>query len=260
MEHSGHAVVVGLDRSTGGRAAVEHAATLAERRHLPLRLVHAFEPSQFAIRPMASWAAEIEGAVRTSAERLMEETVSALAHDHPELPVSSRLQPGSAVVTLVDESRSAACVVLGSRGSGDFVDLLIGSTTLHVASQAHCPVIAVPAPKVGAAPRRGVVVGVDGSADSEEGDRRRLPTGGRDPRAASGGPRLDGSCGPGTWRHAAACVRRLFWWPRRNGSSWPSPWPAGPRSTPTSRSSSRSFAVTRSAPSSRQEPTRAISS
>jgi nucleotide-binding universal stress UspA family protein len=57
--------------------------------------------------------------------------------------------------------------VLGSRGSGDFVDLLIGSTTLHVASQAHCPVIAVPAPKDGAEPRYGVVVGVDGSPDSD---------------------------------------------------------------------------------------------
>jgi len=168
MKHSGHAVVVGLDRSAGGRAAVEHAATLAERRHLPLRLVHAFEPSQFAIRPMASWATEIEGAVRNSAERLVEETLSALAHEHPELSVSSRLQPGSAVVTLLEESRSAACVVLGSRGSGDFVDLLIGSTTLHVASQAQCPVIAVPAPKVGAAPRHGVVVGVDGSPNSED--------------------------------------------------------------------------------------------
>jgi nucleotide-binding universal stress UspA family protein len=168
MKRTGHAVVVGLDRSTGGRAAVEHAATLAERRHLPLRLVHAFEPSQFTIRPMASWAVEIEGAVRTSAEGLVEETLSGLAHDHPELSVSSRLQPGSAVVTLLEESRSAECVVLGSRGSGDFVDLLIGSTTLHVASQAHCPVIAVQAPKAGVAPRYGVIVGVDGSADSED--------------------------------------------------------------------------------------------
>ena len=168
MKHYGHSVVVGLDRSAGARAAVEHAATIAERRHLPLRLVHAFEPSQFAIRPIASWAAEVEGAVRNSAERLMEDTLSGLAHDHPGLPVSSRLQPGSAVVTLLEESRSAACVVLGSRGSGDFVDLLIGSTTLHVASQAHCPVIAVPAPKDGSAPRHGVVVGVDGSPDSED--------------------------------------------------------------------------------------------
>ena len=98
----------------------------------------------------------------------MEDTLSGLAHDHPELPVSRRLQPGPAVVTLLDESRSASCVVLGSRGSGDFVDLRIGSTTLHVASQAHCPVIAVPAPKDGSAPRHGVVVGVDGSPDSED--------------------------------------------------------------------------------------------
>jgi nucleotide-binding universal stress UspA family protein len=168
MKHPGRSIVVGLDRSSGGRAAVEHAAVLAGRRHLPLRLVHAFEPSLFAVRPMGNWAAEVEGALRNSAERFVAETLSALARDHPELPVSSRLQPGSAAVTLLEESHSAACVVVGSRGSGDFVDLLIGSTTLHVASQAHCPVIAVPAPKDGAAPRHGVVVGVDGSPDSED--------------------------------------------------------------------------------------------
>src|SRR5687768_7843140 len=36
-------VVVGLDRSEAGRAAVEHAAELAVRRKAPLRLVRAYE-------------------------------------------------------------------------------------------------------------------------------------------------------------------------------------------------------------------------
>jgi nucleotide-binding universal stress UspA family protein len=45
--------------------------------------------------------------------------------------------------------------------------MLIGSTTLHVASHARCPVVAVPAPTDEPATRSGVVVGVDGSAVSE---------------------------------------------------------------------------------------------
>ena len=38
------AIVVGLDRSDPGRAAAEYAADLANRRQMPLRLIHAFEP------------------------------------------------------------------------------------------------------------------------------------------------------------------------------------------------------------------------
>jgi nucleotide-binding universal stress UspA family protein len=57
--------------------------------------------------------------------------------------------------------------VLGSRGTGGFADLVVGSTTLHVATHASCPVIAVPSPSDPPIPRHGVVVGVDGSKPSE---------------------------------------------------------------------------------------------
>jgi nucleotide-binding universal stress UspA family protein len=58
-------------------------------------------------------------------------------------------------------------VVLGSRGTGGFTGLVVGSTTLHVASLAHCPVIAVPAPTADEPARHDIVVGVDGSPLSE---------------------------------------------------------------------------------------------
>jgi hypothetical protein len=52
MSSSTHGgVVVGLDRSLQGWAAVELAADMAARRHLPLTLIHAFEPSQYLVRP-----------------------------------------------------------------------------------------------------------------------------------------------------------------------------------------------------------------
>jgi nucleotide-binding universal stress UspA family protein len=69
---------------------------------------------------------------------------------------------------LLEESRDADLIVLGSRGSGGFAELVVGSTTMHVASLSHCPVIAVPDPVAAhAAVRHGVVVGVDGSDLSE---------------------------------------------------------------------------------------------
>jgi nucleotide-binding universal stress UspA family protein len=161
------AVVVGLDRSDQGRAAVEYAAARAMRRHLPLRLVHAFEPSQYAVRSTVGWTPDLHGVLRNSAQRLVDETTEVLAMVYPDLELQTRLEPGSAVEILVEESEHADTVVVGSRGSGGFADLIIGSTTLHVASQARCPVVAVPSPPDGEAPRHGVVVGVDGSALSE---------------------------------------------------------------------------------------------
>jgi len=167
MSTNTRSVVVGLDRSDQGRAAVEFAAARAVRQHRPLRVVHAFEPSQYAVRSTVGWTQDLHGVLRNSAQRLVDETTEVLAMVYPDLDVQARLEPGSAVEMLVEESEHAETVVVGSRGSGGFADLVIGSTTLHVASLARCPVVAVPWPPDNESPRHGVVVGVDGSALSE---------------------------------------------------------------------------------------------
>ena len=159
-----NAIVVGLDRSDPGRAAVEYAADLANRRHLPLLLLHAFEPSQYAVGPMIGWVPNVESVLRNSAQRLVDDTAEVLAILYPDLEVSASIAASSATEMLIEASQDAYTIVLGSRGSGGFADLVIGSTTLHVASHAACAVIAVPGlPNGEEAPRHGVVVGVDGS-------------------------------------------------------------------------------------------------
>jgi nucleotide-binding universal stress UspA family protein len=160
-------VVAGLDRSRQGWAAVEYAADLAGRRNLPLVLVHAYEPSQYAVRPSAGFTPNVEGVVRNAAQRLVDDALDVLSTFHPDLEVKPRLRAGSAVELLLEESERAHTVVVGSRGTGGFADLVVGSTTLHVAGHARCPVVAVPGPSLDAEPRSGVVVGVDGSELSE---------------------------------------------------------------------------------------------
>ena len=161
------AVVVGLDRSDPALAAVQYAAELASSRRLPLRLLHAFEPMNYAVHPLNSGSVNMEGVLRKSAQRLIDDTIDVLATVHPNLQVDAVLEAGSAAELLLTESERAEVIVLGSRGVGGFADLMVGSTTLHVASHAKCPVIAVPAPTAGEATRSGVVVGVDGSEVSE---------------------------------------------------------------------------------------------
>lgn len=162
-----NAVVVGLDRSDPGRAAVEYAADLANRWHRPLRLVRAFEPSQYAVGPTIGWTPNVEAVLRDSAQRLLDETAELLALAYPDLVVETSLVTSSATEALVEESHRAHTLVVGSRGAGGFAGLVIGSTTLHLTSLAACPVIAVPGPPDVDAPRRGVIVGVDGSPLSD---------------------------------------------------------------------------------------------
>src|SRR6266542_45330 len=65
---------------------------------------------------------------------------------------------------LIGESHRAAVVVLGTRGTGGFAGLRLGSVSHHVAMHASCPVVVVPADgdavEHAAAP---IAVGIDGS-------------------------------------------------------------------------------------------------
>lgn len=161
-------VVVGLDRSTQAFAALDHGAAIAERQHRPLLLVHAYEPSQYAMRPSVALTHDTDGVLRNVAQRLVDDAVEVVTTFHPGVEVRTRLEPGSSTEMLLDESPTAHMIVLGSRGTGTFADLLIGSTTLHVAAHASCTVIAVPPPAEDAVAHHGVVVGVDGSPISED--------------------------------------------------------------------------------------------
>ena len=162
------AVVVGLDESSHGRAAADHAAALADRKGLALRLVHGLDPSQYGAGAAAGWSPDPFGLQYRAAEALVAETVSRINDRYPQLTITTRLEFHSAVDLLLEESEAAEVLVLGARGSGGFAALLVGSTTVRLASKAHCPVIAVRAELHRRRPRRGIVVGVDGSPEAAE--------------------------------------------------------------------------------------------
>lgn len=159
-------VVVGLDRSDPGRAAVEYAAQLANREHLPLRLVHVYEQRPYGRVPSERFSQHVGTVLQNSARRLLDETVEVLGVVYPELEVHGVLEQGEPAAVLLEQAKHARTLVVGSRGTGGFADLLVGSTALHVAAHAACPMVAVPSPADADADRRGVIVGVDGSESS----------------------------------------------------------------------------------------------
>lgn len=162
------AVVVGLDPAPSGKPALAFAAAVALRRRRPLHVVHAFTPTQHdPPNPSFGWMLDAERVVHDAEQRLVDETIEELGVQCPGIEVTVRLDSGSAAQALIKESKRAQLMVLGSRGTGGFTGLAVGSTSMHVASLAHCPVVIVPAATEAQVERRGVVVGVDGSELSE---------------------------------------------------------------------------------------------
>ncbi len=58
--------------------------------------------------------------------------------------VTVRVVSGHASGVLVDQGRDADMLVMGSRGHGGFVGMVLGSVTNGVVNHAPCPVVVVP--------------------------------------------------------------------------------------------------------------------
>jgi nucleotide-binding universal stress UspA family protein len=83
--------------------------------------------------------------------------------------VATDLRDGIAADVLINESRTAQLVVLGSRGLGGFASLLLGSVAVAVSTHGHCPVVVMRSSTVDGVPEKDgpVVVGTDGSELSD---------------------------------------------------------------------------------------------
>ena len=158
-------IVVGFDGSPDSRAALDWAVREAASRRLGIRVVHC-EPD------MAAWdgaAATMSGApviptpLPHDGGTLVAEAADVVAQAG--VPVETVSVVGSIAGVLVEHSRTAEMTVIGSRGHGSISSAILGSTVSHVASHAHCPVIVIRAQGAADGP---VVVGVDGSRESEE--------------------------------------------------------------------------------------------
>ncbi len=127
-------VVVGVDGSSSSLAAVEEAAGEARRRRAELRVVHAFE---LPVRPMYT---PVDPA---PLDRMVGEAAQHARSLAPDVKVTEAVQRGGAVEVLEDESRAADLVVVGPRGKGGVIGVLLGSTAASLAARSRCPVLVV---------------------------------------------------------------------------------------------------------------------
>jgi len=167
-------IVVGVDGSPASKVAVDWAARDAAMRKIPLTVVNVIYPlsamsspeTWMPIPPEYLQVQEGEGRrVLNDALKTVEDSTKQVGP----IDVSSELMTGLAVPTLVERSKDAAMVVIGSRGCGGFTGMLLGSVSTGLVHHGHCPVAVIhdqdpPMPRASQAP---VLVGIDGSPASE---------------------------------------------------------------------------------------------
>jgi nucleotide-binding universal stress UspA family protein len=138
-----NAIVVGVDGSTAGNAAVDYAVHEGRRTGSHLRLVHVVPrtsvmvPAPMMVMPQA---AELDQRAHTILER-----AATQARDQAGgLFVEAELAHGPRAQALVEAAKDARMLVVG-RDSRSMLDrMLLGDTMAGVACRAECPVVSVP--------------------------------------------------------------------------------------------------------------------
>ena len=133
-------VVVGTDGSPVSEAALGFAFDAAAVRGAELVALHAWSPTAVdkALEPMMDW-----DAVAGEEDAVLAERLAGWGQKYPQVSVRRRVLRDGAARALVDASRGAQLVVVGSRGRGDAAGLLLGSVSHGVLHAAHCPVAIV---------------------------------------------------------------------------------------------------------------------
>lgn len=161
MSTSTPKIVVGVDGSPSGNAAVDWAAAEARSRGVALELVLAYQASWVGIAPESY---VVPAPTASPMPRVLEEAKARATAVWPDIEVSMLPLAEAPTHALVTLSEEASLVVVGAHGRSAVGRLLLGSVSQHVATHSHCPAVVV----------RGnlgrvdlpVAVGIDDSATS----------------------------------------------------------------------------------------------
>ena len=167
-------IIVGVDGSDQSDAAIRWAATEAVMHNAPLTLLYVAPPGVavwgmgYAMAPLPYDYGKIE---EEEGKRILEAarvTASAAVSTDTPIRVDTDFVFGSPMSTLIDATKDAKMIVVGSRGHGAWQRAALGSMSSALVHHAHCPVTVIHDPTEGERQRTGpVVVGVDGSPASE---------------------------------------------------------------------------------------------
>ena len=141
-------VVVGVDGSAASVAALGWAARYASASGARVRTLLAWHYPGTVGGPPPGRAPE---AIRDQTEEQMHQTLDeAIAKAYAGQDASGvekAIAYGHPAQALIEASREADLLVVGSHGHGAFTGMLVGSVSIHCVTSAHCPVVVLRAAK-----------------------------------------------------------------------------------------------------------------
>ncbi|WP_296148780.1 MULTISPECIES: universal stress protein [unclassified Pseudonocardia] len=133
-------VVVGVDGTRTSESALSFAFAEASARQVGLVAVHVW--SDDMIDPFAGPLVDWE-ALAVEANSVLAERLAGWGEKYPDVTVTRDVVRDNAPAVLVDRSRDAQLVVVGSHGRGRLRGVLLGSVSQAMVRHAHCPVAIV---------------------------------------------------------------------------------------------------------------------
>jgi nucleotide-binding universal stress UspA family protein len=131
-------IVVGVDGSEPSKAALRWAIGQAKLTGGSVDAVMSWRyPSAFGLAPTAGADVDFEGDARDALTAALSEAGGL----EPDVPVRPLVVEGHAAEVLVQASKGADLLVVGSRGRGAFTSTMIGSVSINCVLHAHCPVL-----------------------------------------------------------------------------------------------------------------------
>ena len=129
-------IVVGVDGSPQSILALKWAKKLAPTLDASIVAVAAWQlESAYGAPRRDGWDPKI------IAEENVAETLAKAFGDNPPAGLRIEFYRGQPAKVLMERSKSAAMLILGSRGHGGFKGLLLGSVSTACAAHAECPVL-----------------------------------------------------------------------------------------------------------------------
>lgn len=133
-------IVAGVDGSESSLQALEQAARYAELTGWALEVI-----TTWALPITYGWSPQVPADWDPMADvtKELNKIVYQLRQAHPDVAVHPRVIEGHPAPVLIEASRGAELLVVGSRGHGEFTGMLLGSVGVHCVSHAHCPVLVI---------------------------------------------------------------------------------------------------------------------
>jgi len=137
----GRNIVVGIDGSSASTAALRWAVRQAQLTGASIDAVMAWQ-----MPPSFAWISESAtgvGDYRRQAHRVVAEAIRQSHADEAGVKIEPWVQEGHPAHVLIEASRGAQLLVVGSRGHGGFASALLGSVSQNCIHHASCPVLVI---------------------------------------------------------------------------------------------------------------------